>query len=232
MMRIKSATTLLTCTDDEINHLVRIGDVEFFIWSDANADPNPDVIHEVERGVQTYMLRCEKKKQALNTKIAAGKSGRGMAHFLGLVNPDSIHLIIGDKSVQDLNSGSKLSGEQRTELGQQLLKEQERKLQVAFKETTIEKYVIEKFAEANVPMEEEYHFQKLPRVDHPKDLGAQWMLRVTDGEVTGGRRNWSEQDWIHIHGSRYAGHAPSVNIATGKYISFCRFIVPTILDLY
>ena len=232
MMRIKSRKSLLPCTDDEINHLVRIGDVEFYIWNNANADPNPYVIHEVERGVQTYMLTSEKKTQALNTKIAAGISTRGMAHFVGLVNPDSIHLIIGDKSVQDLNSGSKLSGEQRTELGQQLLKEQERKLQVAFKETTIEKYVIEKFAEANVTMEEEYHFQKLPRVDHPKDLGAQWMLRVTDGEVTGGRRNWSEQDWIHIHGSRYAGHAQSVNIATGKYISFCRFIVPTILDLY
>ena len=77
-----------------------------------------------------------------------------------------------------------------------------------------------------------YFFQKTATVARPRDKGSQVMYCIANGEVTGGVRNWSEQNWQHTIGLLFTEEDPNVNQACGKLlkynISSCHFIVSTI----
>ena len=143
-------------------------------------------------------------------------------------------MIVAEKSKQDIAAGSKLSLEQREKLGQQHLKKQEHtlQLQLAKKGSTLENHVVEQFAKYKIPIKGLYFFQKTATVARPRDKGSQVMYCIANGEVTGGVRNWSEQNWQHTIGLLFTEEDPNVNQACGKLlkynISSCHFIVSTI----
>ena len=178
---------------------------ECFIYNKhtGNSDTSAQVIHEVEREVQTEMLRSIFQKAVMNTTIAAGISIHGAAHFFWVL-VDNEWIIVSTDVSTSLRNENRLPVDERRARGQELLAS-----------TSIGANIVMKYSTKDIVMSPLYRLQKIP--SKFTQTGAQYTIRIFTNAtketiiVTQLKRRNSDKEWKFLKGSGFPNNETGMN---------------------
>ena len=181
---------------------------ECFIYNKhtGNSDTSAQVIHEVEREVQTEMLRSIFQNAVMNTTIAAGISIHGAAHFFWVLVDNELILVSTDVStpLRKLRNENRLPVDERRARGQELLAS-----------TSIGANIVMKYSTKDIVMLPLYRLQKIP--SKFTQTGAQYTIRIFTNAtketiiVTQLKRRNSDKEWKFLKGSGFPNNETGMN---------------------